>query len=90
MYRIKVIAPITARIIDFGYFVCCYRCRPQSEDGLATFICYAKPNDLDGDKIKIFKTYKEAKKKLEFLKEKINKNGYMWHWKLEIEEIKKQ
>lgn len=89
MYRIKVTAPLTAWNVEQGYFICCYRCKPASEENCATFISFSNLHDLDGNKIKIFKTYKEAEKKLEFLKEKINQNGYMWHWELEIEEIKK-
>ena len=58
-----------------------------SEDSVATWIAFPSDNGPEAHKIKIFKTYKEAKKKLEFLKKKINQNGYMLHWELEIEEV---
>lgn len=86
MYRIKVTAPITAWNIEKGYFTCCYRVKPSSEDSATTFIGFT---DRQQEKhlIKTFKTYRAAEKKVEFLKQKIDENGYMWHWELEIEEV---
>lgn len=89
MYRIKVIAPISSWNVEEGYFANCYRCRPSSEDSAATWINFISEKAPDANKIKLFKTLKEAENKVKFLKEKIDLNGYMWHWELEIEEINK-
>ena len=88
MYRIKVTAPITNWNIDQGYFTCCYRCKMTSEDSVSTWIGFISDTHPEAYKIKTFETYKQAENKLKFLKEKNNQNGYMWNWKLEIEEIK--
>lgn len=86
MYRIKVTAPITNWNIETGYFTNCYRCKSSSEDSAATFIGFTDRKE-EQHLIKTFKTYKAAQKKIDFLKQKIDENGYMWHWILEIEEV---
>ena len=86
MFVIKVKAPITTLNVQTGYFRCCYRCKPAGEDGSVTFIAFTDL-EMEKHKIKKFKTYKQAENKIKFLKEKIEKNAYMYNWTFEIEEV---
>ena len=86
MYRIKVIIPIDSVTVEKGYFSSCYR--TTTCDGPATFIGYIKNNEFDKEKIKLFKKYSVAKRKIKFLEEKVALNGYLFGTKFEIEEVK--
>lgn len=87
MYVIFVEVPITAHIKQYGFFTKCYQASVNGERG--TWIGYTMENNR-WQQIKQFKTLKAAENKLKFLEQKIDENGYMWDWKLSIQEIKEE
>ena len=85
MYIIRVVAPINDWNIDTGFFTGCYQAVIPGEHR-GTWIGFTD-RDEEWSLIKQFKTYKAAENKIKFLEKKIEENGYMWDWKLSIEEI---
>ena len=85
-YVIKVSTPsiINSYTRKIGFYTNCYQTSVNGERG--TWIGFTSRDD-EWNKIKQFKTYKAAENKLNFLKKKIDMNGYMWDWELSIEPI---
>lgn len=84
MYVIFVEAPITSWNKSVGFYTGCYTASINSNKGV--WIGFTD-RDEEWKNVKQFKTLKAAENKLKFLHKKIDKNGYMWSWKLSIQEI---